>query len=215
MEYTPFMLVFIDESGDPGFKFTQGSSRFFSIALVIFEDDDDAIACDRRIDLLHKETGWRSEFHFKRNPDHIREAFLRAVIPYNFFYYGIVIDKERQKQLEQEFPTRESFYRYVCGLVLESAKEKLREATVIIDASGAKEFGNALARDLRRKMNTTDIRRIGKLKMQRSHSNNLIQLADYIAGIINRSVQQKKHGDKYRLLISHREMTVRIWPSPG
>ena len=28
------MLVFIDESGDPGFKFGEGSSRFFTIALT-------------------------------------------------------------------------------------------------------------------------------------------------------------------------------------
>ena len=93
------MLVFIDESGDSGLKISQGSSRYFSIALVIFEDHEEANACDQRIELLAKEIGWdaSSEFHFKRNSDKVRKAFLSAVAPYHFFYYGIVINKDPQK----------------------------------------------------------------------------------------------------------------------
>ena len=35
--------------------------------------------------------GWdaASEFHFKNNSDKVRKAFLGAVAPYEFFYYGI------------------------------------------------------------------------------------------------------------------------------
>ena len=36
------MLVFIDDSGDPGFKFDRGSSRFFVIVLLIFNDELEA-----------------------------------------------------------------------------------------------------------------------------------------------------------------------------
>jgi len=93
------MLAFIDESGDPGLKIEKGSSRYFTIALVIFEDRDEALSCDQRIQLLKKEIGWdkTSEFHFKSNSDKIRRTFLRAVSPYNFFYYGIVINKDPKK----------------------------------------------------------------------------------------------------------------------
>ena len=49
--------------------------------------------------------------------------------------------------------------------------------------------------------------------MQRSHSNNLLQLADYIATIINRSVQSgKNNAADYKKLIGHREISVRVWP---
>jgi hypothetical protein len=49
--------------------------------------------------------------------------------------------------------------------------------------------------------------------MQRSRSNNLLQLADYIAGVINRAVQKrKKFADEYRKIIAHREIYVQIWP---
>lgn len=33
------MLVFIDESSDPGLKTEQGSSKFFTVALLVFEDN--------------------------------------------------------------------------------------------------------------------------------------------------------------------------------
>ena len=52
------MLVFIDESGDSGLKVEAGSSRFFTVALVVFEDYEEANACDKRIELLAKEIGW-------------------------------------------------------------------------------------------------------------------------------------------------------------
>ena len=56
------MLVFIDESGDSGLKFEHGSSRFFTIALVVFGNNNEAIACDQRIGLLRKELGVCGEF---------------------------------------------------------------------------------------------------------------------------------------------------------
>lgn len=48
------MLVFIDESGDPCFKLKQGSSRCFTIALVVFEDNQETVDCDTRIRFYEK-----------------------------------------------------------------------------------------------------------------------------------------------------------------
>jgi hypothetical protein len=206
------MLIFIDESCDPGLKIESGSSRYFTVSLVIFEDNDEALACDKRIELLKKEIGWdpKSEFHFKRTSDKIRRAFLQAVASYNFFYYGIVINKAPNKLWGEGFKNKESFYKYACGLVFENAKEKLNQAIVVIDKSGNLDFRRHLAKYLRRKMNTGTIK---KVKMQRSHANNLLQLADFTAEVINRSIQNKrKWADEYRRIIAHREIYVQIWP---
>lgn len=209
------MLVFIDESGDSGFKLREGSSRFFTVALVVFEDHDDAIACDQRIQLLKRELGWKEndEFHFSRNREKIRKAFLEAVAPYNFFYYGIVLNKDIKKLWGKGFRDKSSFYKYACGLVFENAKEKLQHATVVIDASGSLEFKSQLQRYLRRRVNQSLTEKvIRKVKMQRSQSNNLLQLADYIAGVIHRTVQKKKDAAGYHKIISHREIRVQVWP---
>lgn len=135
------MLVFIDESGDSGLKIEEGSSRYFTVALVVFEDREEATACDQRIELLKRELGWQDgEFHFKRNSERIRLSFLQAVAPYNFFYYGIVINKDPKKLWGEGFRDKHSFYKYACGLVFENAKEKLQNATVVIDESGDLDF---------------------------------------------------------------------------
>ena len=208
------MLVFIDESGDSGLKVTQGSSRYFTVSLVVFEDHDEAIACDKRIELLKRELGWDSgsEFHFKNNSERVRIAFLKAVVPYNFFYYGIVINKDPVKLYGEGFRNKESFYKYACGLVFENANEKLRNAIVLVDRSGSLDFRTQLAKYLKRKVNTGPTS-VKKVKMQKSESNNLLQLADYVAGTINRSVTNtKKHSDEYRKIIAHREIHVQVWP---
>lgn len=206
------MLVFIDESGDPGFDLQRGASSHFSVALVMFEEESEALACDKRIELLKSKLGWVGEFHFYRNSDRIRREFLKAVAPYNFFYYGIVFDKSKHPYPRETFRDKYSFYKYTCGLVFESAKEKLQHATVVIDESGNLEFKRKLQKYLRQQMNRHK-RVIHKVKMQSSQGNNLLQLADYIAGIINRSVQDdKKHVKDYKKLVGHREISVQIWP---
>lgn len=207
------MLVFIDESGDPGLKIQQGSSRFFTIGLVIFEENEEAIACDQRIELLKRGLGWKlkNEFHFKNNSNRVREEFLKAVSPYNFFYYGIVMNKTGL--WGDGFKEKRSFYKYSCSLVFENAKEKLDNAIIVIDQSGNLDFRRQLQRYLKSKMNADNRRIIKKVKMQRSTSNNLLQLADYIAGVINRSITGKRQeSQKFRKIISHREIYVQTWP---
>ncbi len=208
------MLVFIDESGDPGLKIEKGASRYFIVALIVFEDYDEATDCDKRIDLLSKEIGRKegAEFHFKNDSDKVRRAFLQAVAPYNFFYYGVVINKGPDKLYGEGFSHKQSFYKYTCSLLFQNAKDRLENAIVVIDGSGSLDFRRQLAAYLRKKTNTTSVRHIKKVKIQRSTSNRLLQLADYIAGVINRTVQGKKYASEYHRLISHREIFVQTWP---
>lgn len=71
------MLAFIDEAGDTGLRTEDGASRVFIVALVIFEDHEEAIACDQRISLLRKELNYPEhyEFHFGHNSDRLRKLF--------------------------------------------------------------------------------------------------------------------------------------------
>ena len=207
------MLVFIDESGDTGLEIKKGATKYFGIFMVVFEDNDEALACDRRIELSRRELGLTAdfEFHFYENSNRIRENFLKAVLPYQFFYYGIVINKE--KLFGDGFNNKESFYKYASSLLFENAKEKLENAIVTIDESGRKLFKYQLASYLKRKLNVkNNYRHIKKVKMQNSKNNNLLQLADMIAGAVNRSFNKKKDNEKFRDIIKPREIYVQIWP---
>ena len=208
------MLVFIDESGDPGMKLGEGSSGFFTVVLVAFEENDEALAADQRIQLLKREMGFppNFEFHFnKLRPDY-RKQFLSAVASYSFFYFGIVINK--QKLTGPGFKYRDSFYKYACGLVFENAKPYLANATVVVDGSGTKVFRRQMATYLRRRVNdpNSEGRFIGKVKIQDSQSNNLLQLTDMVCGAVARSYGGKEDAKEYRALVSHREIYVQFWP---
>lgn len=205
------MLVFIDESGDTGRKIERGSSRYFVIVLVTFEDNEEAVACDQRISLLRKELRLpeRYEFKFNKMRREQREILLKSVLPYSFFYFGIVINKDPEKLYGNGFRVKESFYKYACSLVFESAKQYLRNATVVIDGSGSREFKQQMQSYLKRKTGGV----IRKVKMQSSHSNNLIQLADMIAGAVHRNFGNKGDKNVYRPIIRPREMRVQVWPS--
>ena len=207
------MLIFIDESGDTGLEINKGATKYFIIAMVLFAENEEALSCDQRIGLLRKELnlGQGFEFHFHGNSNRVREAFLKAVLPYQFFYYGIVVNKPRL--FGEGFKNKESFYKYACGLLFENAKEKLNQATVVIDESGRQLFKYQLAKYLRNKVNSDDRKCIKKVKMQNSKSNNLLQLADMIAGAVNRSLgTHKKNKDLFRDITKAREIYVQIWP---
>ena len=209
------MLVFIDEAGDTGLKLDKGSSKFFVISLILFEDHEEALACDQRIQLLKKELKYPEnfEFHFSFNSKRIRLKFLEAIQPYQFIYFSVVIDKSPEKLWGPGFTTKESFYKYACQMVFTNARPHLDNAIVVLDKSGSPDFRKKLAKYLREKIGKREDKKIiKKLKQQRSSSNNLLQLADYISGIINRKVQNKKNWEEYYKFIASKEIWVQIWP---
>jgi hypothetical protein len=207
------MLVFIDESGDPGMKLQGGSSAYFTVTLLIFEDRDEATAADRRIGLLKREMRLPDyfEFHFANLRNDFREEFLKAVSTYEFFYSSIVINKA--KLTGKGFQFAESFYKYTCSLVFENVKPLLRAATVIIDGSGSRKFREQLSTYLKKRVSTRGgDKLISKVKLQNSRSDNLLQMADMVCGAVARSYGNKPSCGAFRDLICHRELEVQFWP---
>jgi hypothetical protein len=205
--------VFIDESGDPGLKIDAGSSNYFTVALVAFEDHDEALAADERISLLRKEQGLPDnfEFHFNKMKPAFRRVFFEAVAPYNFFYFGVVMDKARLT--EREFQFKESIYKYACGLLLEEAKPRLSNAIVVFDGSESKRFRHELRNYLVRRLKDDSGKCfIKNVRVHNSSTNNLLQLTDMVVGAVARSYSGKKDSREYRSLITHREMNVELWP---
>lgn len=136
------MRVFVDESGDTGFKFGMQSSRYFALALVIFEDEEKEAEASRRIDALRQELKSSNiEFHFAKNKDATHKAFFAAARDMNFRAFVFVADKTRLSQYE--FKDRDTFYKSICGTAFEQAKYLLQEANVVFDDSGGEKFKRA------------------------------------------------------------------------
>ncbi len=181
------MLVFIDESGDPGFKTKKGSSQHFVIALIIFDDELDAEETALKIKKLRKNLHKISRFEFKFNKcsRKYREAFLNEVKTCNFRIRAIVFDKDSlySPYLRSE---KEKFYNFALRMVLEKNNNTIKDAKIRLDGRGEREFRRQMSFYLRRQLNSETRKIMKNLRFRDSRKDVLIQLADMAAGSLRR-----------------------------
>lgn len=184
-------LVFIDDSGDPGFKLGKGSSSQFVIACVIFDDPLDAEEAALIIKKYRKELGWGSDREFKFNKTrkvYIQEL-LQRLSSCNFRIRAICIDKSKIRSDELK-NKQDSFYNYTIKEVL-SKTSTLNNADIRLDGHSGREYKKSAIAYFRREVNSSS-KKITKVRFVNSHTNVLIQLADLAAGSILRSTQKEK-----------------------
>jgi len=208
------MLVFVDESGDLGFKFDRGSTRFFTIGLVVFEDSRAALACQQAVESLKERLGLPAsyEFHFHNDSHDRRLALLGTVARQDFSCYTFTLDKTSPRLTGPGFKYRSPSYKWVCRIALENAASDLQGATVIIDGSGERRFRQQIKDYLRRELNSEQRQKIRGVRVSRSSSDPLIQLADYVAGVTNRLYEGKAGSDQYEAYLRRKRRSQRKWP---
>jgi len=184
-------LVFIDDSGDPGFKLDRGSSKYFVIACVIFNDPLDAEETALAIKKYRRDLGWRPdrEFKFNKTKKVYVGELLNLVATTNFTIRAICINKALIHSHEMR-NKQDSFYNYAIKEVL-SKSEKLSKASIRLDGHSGRAYKESAITYLRREVNSQS-QKIAKVKFVDSKTNNLIQLADLAAGSILRSTQDDK-----------------------
>lgn len=200
------MLVFIDDSGDPGFKFDRGSTRHFVIAMVIFEDDLDAERAALCIKELRRDLGWSSdvEFKFAKTSRENRRRLYEAIQPCRFIIRALTVDKSLlfSRELREN---KNSFYAYFIKQTLKHHGGTIRHARVKIDGSGDRVFRKEFQTYLRRELNEVGEETMTDCRFVDSKSNVLIQMADMVAGAIHRSLITDKpdHSIYLKIIKSH------------
>lgn len=178
------MLVFIDDSGDPGFKTEKGSSKIFVIAMVIFKDNLEAEKTSLSIKELRRKLKMSdlSEFKFNKSSKKFRQIFLETVKKYDFKIRAIVVNKKNI--YSQRLKThKENFYNYIIMQVIKNSKS-IKKAKLKFDKRGEIEIRNQLRVYLSRELDNKNNNIFDDLKFVDSRQNTLIQLADMVAGSI-------------------------------
>ena len=196
------MLVFMDESGDPGFKFAAGSSTHFVFALVIFDDDLHAEDTALKIKWLRRRLHLHEQFEFKFNKtdNYRRLQFLEAVRGAEFRIRSLVVDKRRLRS-DHLKNDKDSLYRYFLAQVVKHNFGRITNARLRLDGSGDRAFKQACQSYLRAKVGRDVFR---KLKFVNSKNDSLIQLADMVAGAISKAHRPKRRDHSFKEKISHR-----------
>ena len=204
------MIIFIDESGDPGFKIKRGSSLHFVIVLVIFDEElyaeETAVAIKKLKKQLNKSE--RFEFKFNKCNQKFRRKFLNTVKHYNFRIRAIVVNKEKiySQHLRSN---KETFYNFALRQVLEHNNQTIINAKIRLDGRGEKEFRRQLTTYLRRHLNSRTKKVMKNLRFRDSKKDVLIQMADMIAGSIRRHYDHNSNDwNAYRKIIKAKEEDV-------
>lgn len=214
------MLVFIDDSGDAGFKLDRGSSQHFVIACIIFDDNLDAEETALKIKRLRRELNWRDDHEFKFNKMNkaLRLQFLGHIKNCSFRVRAIVADKSiiRSPELRRN---KNKFYNYMIKEVLSKSDGVMRDARIRLDGHEDRAYKKAAATYFRQQVNARS-NVIRDMKFVNSKNDNLIQLADMIAGSILRSTQKTKTDNqdymkiiKKRIGISNKKTRFLSWLS--
>lgn len=182
------MLVFIDESGDPGFKTADGASPNFVAAMVIFRSPEAAISTQYIIENSAARKIHKPEFKFSKCRHDVRDEFFKAAKKCDFSVRSIVVQKDKiySPRLTSD---KERFYEFFVRQMMKHDNGTLHDAKVIIDGSGDRAFRQDLNLALRRRLNEGTIKDV---RFKDSKSDVLVQLADMCAGAIARSYRKDR-----------------------
>lgn len=166
-------IVFIDESGDPGFK--TNSSQNFAFALIIFENGEDAEETELAIHQAAARSRHLSEFKYSKTCNKVKDVFFEEIANCPFRAKVLYVNK----MLVNSSALRSNankFYNYFLKQVLTHAN--LNKASVKLD--GKKD---SVKMELVNYIRTQAGNTVAKIKYEDSKNNRLIQLADMIVGL--------------------------------
>ena len=190
------MYGYLDESGAPGVA-TQPND-FFVVSLVLFPDKESANKCSASIDRLRKRLNIPDnyEFHFSRNSSRPKTALIKLLPNLDFHFITIAI----RKTDSYKFASSD----YIAKLLLKEISEHVPSVFCEMDSNPT-----LLAR-LKRRAKEQKLENM-KFKSIKSHNHNLIQLADYVAGICSKEAKKTaKSAEFYRAIAKKEIVYTRI-----
>lgn len=141
---------------------------------------------------MRRTLGWRdeSEFKFNKSNKSIRLQFLEEIKDCNFHVRAIVADKAiiRSPELRNN---KHKFYNYMIKEVLSKSDGVMKDARIRLDGHEDRAYKKAATTYFRQQVNLRGSI-IKDMKFVNSKNDNLIQLADMVAGSILRSTQKDK-----------------------
>jgi hypothetical protein len=173
-----------DEAGDTSFRFDRGATRHFVIALIGVSQPDTLREALRR---LRRQCNLSSQYEFSFHDTtsaRLRTALWEMMPQLDFCIWAIIADKKRLSDAFLAMQSR-SLYVFFATEAIRLIPEPEREGGILL----LDEFdrsGKTLA-EVKRTLKLRNIRRgFRKIRACRSHSEDLVQIADLAAGSILR-----------------------------
>ena len=200
------MIIAVDDSGDPGIKLGKGSSNYFLIAAVLFEDDLDAEETALKMKRLRKELGWKEnhEFKFRKLSPELRLKFLETVKDLSYKIVIFELDKTTLKDVRIYRNDASKLYNAVILETIKAFGDSVKSAHIYVDGEGGNDYRRKVKSYFRKNLPKQMMK---ELSYQDSKKNNLIQLADMVVGAARRVVERDE--SKYIKIVKKRIVKIR------
>ena len=149
---------------------------------------------------------------FNKDSDKRRREFLRTVSQHEFFFSTVTFDKIASLKHGMPVGTSPFTGEEIYGLALREVAPFLNRAKLVVDGAVAHAFRKQLAVYVRQHINSGGVRNIADVRVTRSSSESLIQLADYVAGVTNRILVAKEWADEYETCLYSKRRGYLFWP---
>jgi hypothetical protein len=121
-------ICYIDESGDEGFKFGEGSSDWFVLAAVVCRRRDDG-SLSALVDEIKKEIAWppAKQLHWKKLHHMEKKFYAARLLELNLRFVCVAVYKPQLIEREN-FQVRYRLYYYTTRYLLERVTWLIRQA---------------------------------------------------------------------------------------
>ncbi len=203
--------IFMDESGDAGFKIGKGSSHDFCLAIIIFRSIENMNITEQAICNLKKKMNRKqsAEFHFNHESKTTRIAFCNEVGVCPFSIRALTVDKSRIYDDSNLRQSPKHFYNFFTRMLLQHTFGSISNAMLYIDGS----LDRDLKTYLQQHLNTEGKKIVRETKFKDSATTPLIQLADMVVGSIARAYRsdEKRDPTYFQILRPRVEDIEDIW----
>ena len=181
-------FLFIDDSGDTGFK--KDSSSHFLIAAVLVVDEIKKQSLIDAIELFRSSLGWQElrEMKFNKLEKSIVVDFINVIKEHDFSTHVMVLDKSKVKSEDIPKDKTTLYYRIIKELLL---KLNLTNPIITIDGRADKLYAKSIKTYIKKSLRESGIHG-SRIYFVDSRKNLLIQLTDIIAGSVARSYNSSK-----------------------
>lgn len=169
------MYGYLDESGAQGVA--TNSNDYLVVSLVLFADETAVEKCSEAIDRLRIRLGKTStyEFHRSSNSSATKKGFDKLLPNLDFKFITIAIRKNHLK--------KHATYARLAQLLVREIDDRFTDLKIVMDSNPL------LFAEMRKQLRLAELHDV-RIRQVKSHSNNLIQLADYVVNISSKKARR-------------------------
>jgi Protein of unknown function (DUF3800) len=184
------MHIYLDESGNPAPLVQPSATRHFVLVALVIPGREDL---ERAIQQLRRQLRFDKEFKSHATPHHLRVALLELALTNALYFDVMAVDKESLAEVWNRRGAME-LYQAMAGELLLEVTQPLRNAILIVDEIDEYQT-EALRKSVRSAISTLKsrqdvFRRVRRVSGHDSKRDDLLQLADVVAGSVFRACER-------------------------